>query len=493
MPTNHFKNANALALNGQLEEAVKAYRMAIQENPNFYISSENLGNTLVKMGDIEAAIIAYRAAISVKPTAVWSLYNLGKLLTEQGSFEEAVVYLQKSIAIKPESFYYNCLGLALAKLERVNEAEEALQKAVDLDPDCFDAYLHLAQLKQGQKLWSEALGFYRQAVSMCPSSDAYFGMGKVLRELGQWEDAVVEYQKARDISPNFLEIHLHLGEVLQKLGRVAEAESCYRRCLQIEPQQVEARTKLEALSSHQVQVATKSKEEKKTEVSLAIGIEDDSIQLKTLQAKTKNLQAKYEHLQSQHDLIQKELASVSKNYRSMRRMVDHLNSEKEQLERQIKKQASYLNSQNTMLSSSVSNILHWRYGSLTPGIKDWEKKWDNSAGKRILYFTPIDYSGSFYKWATAVNQYTEYAVRLITLQFHEFGYLQDLVVPISHQCEISIRTIISEADAIHREEDKKLPRYSKKLHQIFLQGNLNWKHHHNRKKYSQSETYPSAS
>ncbi len=279
-----------------------------KENPNFYIYYENLGNTLVKMGDFEGAITAYQDAITVNPHAVWSLYSLGKLLAERGSFEEAVLSLQKAIEIKPESFSYYSLGMALVKLKRVNEAAEALQKAVDINPDCCDAYLQLAQLKFGQKLWSEALGFYRQAVSKCSRSDAYFGMGKVFMELGRWEDAIasyrlgielnsevaevyydlgmaleklrrwkeaaIEYRQARDISPDSIEINLKLGETLQQFGRVAEAERCYRRCLQIEPQQVEARTKLEALSSYQVQVATKSKEEKKTEVSLAIGLEE---------------------------------------------------------------------------------------------------------------------------------------------------------------------------------------------------------------------------
>jgi glycosyltransferase involved in cell wall biosynthesis len=148
-------------------------------------------------------------------------------------------------------------------------------------------------------------------------------------------------------------------------------------------------------------------------------------------------------------LVTSNIQDIAVKPTEFQKTVKQINPEQELLERKTKK----LDFKIKLLEKDLANILYWRYGSTTPGIKDWEKKWDNSPGKRILYFTPIDYSGSFYKWATAVNQYSEYAVRLVTLQFHEFGYIQDLVLPISHQCEKSIRTIISEADAIHIKDE----------------------------------------
>ena len=64
--------------------------------------------------------------------------------------------------------------------------------------------------------------------------------------------------------------------------------------------------------------------------------------------------------------------------------------------------------------------------SITLGLKIG-RKWQTSPGKRILFFAPADYSGSFFRWAESLNRLTNYAVRLVTLQAHEFGYEQDLV------------------------------------------------------------------
>jgi hypothetical protein len=65
---------------------------------------------------------------------------------------------------------------------------------------------------------------------------------------------------------------------------------------------------------------------------------------------------------------------------------------------------------------------------LTPGRSEWAGKWRNTTGKRVLFFSVCDYSGSFYKWAEAVNRHTDHAVRLVSLFRHRFGYPLDILL-----------------------------------------------------------------
>jgi len=106
------------------------------------------------------------------------------------------------------------------------------------------------------------------------------------------------------------------------------------------------------------------------------------------------------------------------------------------------------------------------HGSLTAGESEWEKKWQRSEGKRILFYSTKDYSGSFYKWARAVNEHTDYAVRMITSTTHSYGYAQDLIVPrlmmtknfpydhgdLKHSHDRALE-LANEADVIHFKEE----------------------------------------
>jgi hypothetical protein len=75
---------------------------------------------------------------------------------------------------------------------------------------------------------------------------------------------------------------------------------------------------------------------------------------------------------------------------------------------------------------SDTTALHDHH-SLTPGRTDWAQKWKDCTGKRILFFALADYSGSFYKWAEAVNRHTDHAVRFVSLNRHRYGYPLDIM------------------------------------------------------------------
>jgi hypothetical protein len=104
---------------------------------------------------------------------------------------------------------------------------------------------------------------------------------------------------------------------------------------------------------------------------------------------------------------------------------------------------------------SETTALHDHH-SLSPGRVDWGDKWQTCKGKRILYFALTDFSGSFYKWAEAVNRHTDHAVRMISLVRHRYGYPLDLLYWRGNSLterfpEImnSILGLADEADIIH--------------------------------------------
>ena len=104
---------------------------------------------------------------------------------------------------------------------------------------------------------------------------------------------------------------------------------------------------------------------------------------------------------------------------------------------------------------SDTTALH-EYHSLTPGRSDWANKWKTCTGKRVLLFAFADYSGSFYKWAEAINRHTDHAVRFVTLKRHRYGYpldimylRGDLLIERFPEMLNEFLTLCDEADIIH--------------------------------------------
>ena len=70
------------------------------------------------------------------------------------------------------------------------------------------------------------------------------------------------------------------------------------------------------------------------------------------------------------------------------------------------------------------------HGGVTKGVEGWQERWKRTPQhRRVLMVSPKDFAGSMYKWAEALNRHTDFAVRLIQFEFHQYHYPVDIVVP----------------------------------------------------------------
>ena len=125
--------------------AEETYRRAIQTDPDYALGHYNLGSTLIARGAIPEAIEAYREALRIWPHDAKANLSLGEALLlndEQDAALEAYALaaanirqdepLQRSVALTNR-------GKLLGHLERFDEALEALEQALVLDPLNTDA------------------------------------------------------------------------------------------------------------------------------------------------------------------------------------------------------------------------------------------------------------------------------------------------------------------------------------------------------------------
>jgi Tfp pilus assembly protein PilF len=86
----------------------------------------------------------------------------------------------------------------------------------------------------GHKQWAVALTVLRVATSLDPEVPRYRNaLGLALLQLGQPQLALVEFEKATAVNPEYAEGHLNAGIALAEQGRWAEAVQAYTRAISL--------------------------------------------------------------------------------------------------------------------------------------------------------------------------------------------------------------------------------------------------------------------
>ncbi|MEG3836971.1 tetratricopeptide repeat protein [Microcoleus sp. Z1_C3] len=266
--TIYLNNGNQLLESGNLEEAIAAYRNAIELNPDLSWSHHNLGEALAKLGKLEEAIAAFRRAIELNPDFSWSYHHLGDVLERQQQWEESVAVFHQAIELNPEHFgSYVGLGNSLEKLGQLDEAIAAYRRGSELNPKADWIQYRLGEvLQQRTQLDLEgAIVSYRRAIELNPDDvqayrkllqidpdnlEVLLLLGKALIKQEQWDEAIAAYRHITELNPDDVQAHYRLGELLIKQGDLEGAINTLRHSLELTPDSDESYYNLgEALSA----------------------------------------------------------------------------------------------------------------------------------------------------------------------------------------------------------------------------------------------------
>ncbi len=160
---------------------------------------------------------------------------------QQKRFEEALSLWRDAVAIDPgNGRLMNNLGVALCRLERWKEAEDAFRKATECL--AFDGYVyfHLGWVLWKLDLASQAQIVLKQAIRFQPRLiEAYLLLGL----LTQGRDRLDYLQMAAMVRPKSRPVHLALAEALLSDGRQEEAYKYreYAQNLPLEKEEIKPR------------------------------------------------------------------------------------------------------------------------------------------------------------------------------------------------------------------------------------------------------------
>jgi tetratricopeptide (TPR) repeat protein len=141
----------------QRDAAEKRIEAILSVDPRNALANFILGTLQVYNEDFALAESSFRQSLETKRSPD-TLNSLAWVLYRRGAMEEALLMAKNSLAMSERSApAWDTYGAILLALGRLDEAEEAFQKALALAPDTAEILLHTAQLYEKKGLLKEAL------------------------------------------------------------------------------------------------------------------------------------------------------------------------------------------------------------------------------------------------------------------------------------------------------------------------------------------------
>jgi Flp pilus assembly protein TadD len=165
---------------------------------------------------------------------------------EKKDFAAAESLLRKALEKDPNNYQALFdLGFVLNGLTRTEESISVYRKSVAAKSDVFESNLNLG-LMLARSSNPEAENFLRAATNLTPTNHVEEGRARAwlalahLAENKKPEEALQDYRKAADLIPKDPEPHLFAGALYERQKQFSDAEAEYKQALALDPRSSEA-------------------------------------------------------------------------------------------------------------------------------------------------------------------------------------------------------------------------------------------------------------
>ncbi len=172
----------------------------------------------------------------------------------QGRYAEAIEITTDELNSNPSNRdAMTVQGWSLIALGRFQEAASIADRGLSLAPRDYRLAFIKAEAEFNRGNFRESLRFLERYADIVPEgsriADAYYFMGVILTELGEFRNADTALSMAVHLSSGNVSWWVQLGEVRETLADFVEAEQAFSRALQLNPNATAAQAGLERVRS----------------------------------------------------------------------------------------------------------------------------------------------------------------------------------------------------------------------------------------------------
>tara|TARA_B100000470_G_C19781094_1_gene387693 strand:- start:202 stop:1383 length:1182 start_codon:yes stop_codon:yes gene_type:complete len=241
---------------GKIDSAVFAYNSAIKIDNENASAHMRLSHIHKDNGDISKAIAFSLKGTAIEPNNLDYKYFMGSLFLSNGDLDQSISYLQDVVNKRPWHYWsHHSLGQALYRIgnttdgERYMDLAKEMQKEIEsidywnnlanMNPDQTLLWINLGDAYRKMSRFDEAKNAFQVALSLDPKNVAIQNnLANLYLLSGDTLQAVIRYEAILASDPTLADIWINLGVVYINSGRKEEARKAWAKGLEQDPDNI---------------------------------------------------------------------------------------------------------------------------------------------------------------------------------------------------------------------------------------------------------------
>jgi len=215
--------------------AISDYSAALAHNSKLVEALLNRGTAFQENGQMSAAMSDFTEAIAMRPKLFNGYFCRARLLQATKASKEALDDFHRALELSPGSIVIrNAIGSVYLELNDFATAFEIFDDIVADAPDYVPALSNRGAALKALSRPQEARCDFEKAARMAPDfATAYYNLGDIQREMGDYEPALENFLHARHKGHHQHSVNWSMGLCLLALGEYATGWDLFEDRLQV--------------------------------------------------------------------------------------------------------------------------------------------------------------------------------------------------------------------------------------------------------------------
>ncbi len=233
-----FNLGHAYVDKKQYKNGADAFKRSIEIHSDYWNAFNGYGLCLGEMGQVDEAIDLLKRCLEQEPTLKNADINLIRYLVQSEQFNEALDRSQTAIEQWPDVVqFYVFKSVAHQHFKEQDLALEALEKAIELEPENTFALNHMSNYLYALGQWKDAETHCLKSLELEPDSPKSLNnLGRVRLMRGDLDNARSFYQRALEIDSEFSDVHNNLGNLFLYTDQLEDSLKAFDRAIELSPE-----------------------------------------------------------------------------------------------------------------------------------------------------------------------------------------------------------------------------------------------------------------